>query len=377
MVDLLPLVNIDEAIDRGNLMADEVKVVEAPVAEVVTQEQAPTRTSDDPKIVDAIQKHLDAFSDVETAEIPVVETTPTETPKVEEKSVEEEVAAEEKSVEEKPVEEAVTAPVVESTLPAAYVRTAKARGWTDEEIADAVKVNPDAAMRTFERMHTSRTQEINEWADLGRKNRQTPALTATPSPAASPVAPAQVALQPINVAAMVEKYGNQGLIEELAGPVNAAIAMLGPLVTGAQESRAQARRTQQETLGKTVEDFFTAKEMAPFATAYGKSGSLTTPQVETRSKVLETADALIAGAAFQGRQLSVQDALVLAHDSVTSGLKETIIRDQIRKDVTKRAAGITLKPTATGRTQTGGPPRDRQELLGRTEDRLAKAFGRG
>ena len=147
------------------------------------------------------------------------------------------------------------------------------------------------------------------------------------------------------------------------------------LLKRAEFADQTAKQTQTEALSRTVKDFFGGKDLAPYATAYGKDGSLTTEQVTMRSKVLETADALISGAAFQGRNLSVQDALMLAHDTVASGLKETVIRDQIRTSVTKRNAAISLRPTAVGRKAAGGPPRDRAELIGRTEDRLAAAFG--
>jgi hypothetical protein len=367
--------------DKG--MPIMVDAVETPVAT-----EAPAPSSSSPETVGAIQAHLDAFNDLvsETpVETPVVEETPVETP--------EEVPAASVPAEATPSEEeavfgsetenktAVEAAPAGSTLPAAYARTAKARGWTDTEIAEFHKANPELSMKTFERMHESRTKEIQEWAELGRKTRQTgtPAgapSSTTPSPV-SAVSPVPVsALTPINVAELKAKYGNEELIEALAGPVNAAIAALGPIVAGATNAQAQAQQVAQESLAKTVQEFFTAKDMAPYAQAYGTTiPTLTPAQIETRSKVLETADALIAGAAFQGRQLSVQDALVLAHDSVASGMKETIIRDQIRTKVQKREKGITLRPTNQGRRDAGGPPRSKAEMVSRTEDRLAKAFG--
>ena len=359
-------------------MADEV--VEQPVVAPAVEAPAPaSRLSEDPKIVSAVQAHLDAFDDIETPDTPVAEV-PAEEPAATPAPTEEpKVPAEEPAAES--VVEAAPAPVVESTLPAAYVRTAKARGWEDKEIADFAKATPELALKTFERMHESRTQEIKEWAELGRKTR-TNAQGASPSASA----PAQVsapvvtatppALAPIDIKAMTEKFGNQELIEALAGPVNAAIAAMTPLVQGATRAQEQARNTAKENLGKTVQDFFTGSEMKPYADAYGtKVADLTSAQIDQRQKVLETADALIAGAAFQGRQLTVQDALTLAHDSVSSGLKTNIVREQLKTSVTKRQHQITLRPTNVGRAAAGGPPRSKQELLGRTEDRLAKAFG--
>jgi hypothetical protein len=362
-------------------MADEVveQPVAAPVVEA-TPAPAPGRLADDPKIVSAVQAHLDAFDDIETPDTPepVAETRePAAEPAAE--------PVEEPAVE--PVAEPVAEPAagtpipkveIPSTLPAAYVRTAKARGWTDQEIADFAKT-PELALKTFERMHESRTQEIKEWAELGRKTRTN---TGVPAPSTTPVSAASVTpsvsptLAPIDIKAMTEKFGNQELIEALAGPVNAAIAAMTPLVQGATRAQEQAQKIAKENLGKTVQDFFTGSEMKPYADAYGtKVANLTSAQIDQRQKVLETADALIAGAAFQGRQLTVQDALTLAHDSVSSGLKTNIVREQLKTSVTKRQHQITLKPTNVGRAAAGGPPRSKQELLGRTEDRLAKAFG--
>jgi hypothetical protein len=358
-----------------------------PETPAVATETPASRLSDDPKIVDAVQAHLDAFDDIVTPDTPEVKETPAAeaapagaTPKAIEESPSEPVDKNVRTSEEVPTEptkEAAAAPA--STLPAAYVRSAKARGWTDEEIQSAVELNPDKALQTFERMHTSRTQEINEWAELGRRVRNqgqtgapAPASSSAPAPAVTPTA----ALQPINVKETAEKFGNEELIEALAGPVNAAIKALQPIMQTAAQAEAQAKRAAQEALGKTVQDFFTHTSMAPYSEAYGKGewGKLTPAQQETRQKVLETADALIAGAAFQGRKLSVQDALTLAHDSVSAPVKETVIRDQLKAAVKKRAAGITLKPTAQGRAAQGGPPSSKAELMTRTEDRLAKAF---
>lgn len=340
---------------------------------VVAVEAPASRASDIPVVVDAVQAHLDAFNDIETPDTPAVEAAPVETPETP-------AAAETPAVSEAPVAEPAKEAVAfeASTLPAGYVRTAKARGWSDQEITEFAKANPDLAIKTFERMHDSRTKEINEWAELGRKVRQAP-VASSPQNTSAP-APVQASapsgLQPINVQEMVNKFGNQELIEALAGPINAAIASVQPLIQGATQAQEQARRSQQESLGKVVQDFFTDKGMAPFAEVYGKGMATLTPaQIEVRSRVLETADALIAGASFQGRQLSVQEALTLAHDSVSSGTKETIIRDQIRTSVQKRAKGITLRPTALGRANPSAAPRDRAELVGRTEDRLRSTFG--
>jgi len=187
---------------------------------------------------------------------------------------------------------------------------------------------------------------------------------------------AVTALQPINVQELTEKFGNEELIAAIAGPINAQVAALGPLLAEVQATRERENATHQATVAKTVQDFFSGEEMKSFESVYGPVAyeAKTPEQQRTVSRVLEMADALIAGAAYQGRDVPIPEALMLAHDSIASGFKENIIRDGIRKKVAKREKGITLKPTAQGRVAVGGPPRYRQELLSRTEDRLAAAF---
>lgn len=345
-------------------------------------DEAPaSRSSEDPKIVDAVQAHLDAFGDLEEgSNTPVAKAKPAETPFEEqvETPPDGEEAKVETPAEGKSVEEAASS---DSTLPAAYFRTAKARGWTDQEIVDFHRANPDLSLKTFERMHESRTQEINTWAELGRKARSGRVeAQAAPSPGATPAASVAtgeaVSLRPIDARAMAEKYGQDpDMIGEMLAPVNAMIAAITPVLGEVRATRERETATHMATLAKTVRDFFISPDKKAFADVYGVDDTaLTAPQVDTRTKVLEMADALISGAAAQGRGITNDEALTMAHDSVTSGLRENIIRDTIRKNVVKRAKGLSLKPTAKGRTAAGGPPRDRAELLDRTDDRLAAAF---
>ena len=201
-----------------------------------------------------------------------------------------------------------------------------------------------------------------------------PAPVHTPQDSAG--SQAATALQPINVQELTEKFGNEELIAAIAGPINAQLAAIQPLMAEVQATRERENANHQATVAKIVQDFFSNGEMKSFIPVYGPVAyeAKTPEQQKTVSRVLEMADALIAGAAYQGRDVSITDALMLAHDSIASEFKENIIRDGIRKKSVKREKGITLKPTAQGRVAAGGPPKDRQELLSRTEDRLAAAF---
>jgi hypothetical protein len=292
-----------------------------------------------------------------TEEKPVVETP--EVP-----AVEPEPVAKEAVVEETP------------TLPDAYRRTAKAREWTDAEIDKFVKADPELAIRTFGKMHESRAKEIGEWATLGRQARQQSASGAiAPASPTLPASPAPAALKPVDVKALIEKYGNDELIEALAGPVNAQMEALKPILEQARVQQQTAARQQGEMLGKIVQDFFTGKPMEQFKETYGGDlGSLSQDQFGARNKVLEMADALVAGARMQGRNLMVDEALQLAHDSVSKDKIETMVRDGIKKSVVQREKGITLKPSNTGRVASDAPAKNRREAEEHARTRLAEVF---
>lgn len=341
--------------------------------------------SSDQSIEDTIQTHLDAFNALDDSNTPDPVTHPDGEPTTGEPAAPVEPAIGEPASDGDPAAVKPVAPakpdtgaVAEaSTLPAAYRRTAKARGWDDKEIDDFATANPDLALKTFERMHDSRTKEIQEWADLGRKARQTaPAAPAAPAVTA-PAVSAASQTTPIDTKAFAELYGvSEEAIQAIMGPINERFAALEPLVQRATAAQAQAEQTQRDSLVRIVQEFFVSPEIAPYKEAYGTDPTaLTAEQSRLRDKVVETADALLAGATMQGRELSVPDALALAHDSESSSFKEQIIRDQLRKDTTRREKGITLRPSAKGRKDAGGPPHDRSELLARTEDRLQAVFG--
>lgn len=333
-------------------------------------ERPGSRLSDDPKIVSQVEKTLSEFVDDVDGTIPPAPKLEkpvekeVETPEAEEK-VEEAPKAEPKKVEE------AAASADAPTLPDAYRRTAKGYEWTDAEIDRLWKADPEMAMRTFTKLHESRTKQIGEWADLGRKARQTVPVAKTEMPAPA----AAVDLKPVDIKALIEKYGNDDLIAALAGPVNAQIEALRPILEQAKVAQQIAARQQGEVLGKLVQDFFTGKPMEQFKESYGGDwASLTADQTKARNNVLEMADALVAGAKQQGRNLTVNEALQMAHDTVSKDRIEQLVRDGIKKSVVQRGKGLTLKPSNTGRVSADAPAKNRREAEEHARTRLAEVF---
>ncbi len=298
------------------------------------------------------------------------EETPSETaeePKTEDNQAE--------TQEQQPEAKKPTGPI----LPDAYRRSLKAYDWSDEEINAAFKANPLEFTVTAQRLHSNRNKETQQWAELGRQSRTTEPQPKT-EPQANPYVDSKTGqFKPINTAEIAEKHGvSEELIADLVAPINAILAHQNSILPDLNNSIQAVQRSRTEQLTKQVDSFFSGPELKQFQEAYGKdSASLNEAQIETRNKVLEMADALVVGAARQGRKLTVNDALLMAHDHVSSGLKTVAIRKEIQKSVTTRNAGITLRPTAAGKGGgvSTGPAKSKSEMEARTKARMAAVFG--
>lgn len=258
------------------------------------------------------------------------------------------------------------------TVPDAYRRTLKAYEWTDEEIDASQAANPAQFLVMAQKIHANRTAETSRWADLGRQAIQ---REKDQQPAVKPthVDPNTGLFKPLDTAAMIEKYGNEDMVNEMAGPLNAMIEQFNqilPTVMGGVQSINQSR---QENLARQVDQFFGQDSLKPFEKVYGKADSMEPEQIQNRNKVLETADALIAGAALQNRKLSITDALLIAHDHVGSGFRKETVRQEIKQTVSKRSASLTVKPSTTAKPSAGAP-KSSTEMEARTRQRLASVF---
>lgn len=273
---------------------------------------------------------------------------------------------------QQPVVKKTTGP----TLPASYIRTLKAYDWTDDEIAEAFRANPAAFTVTAQKMHANRNSEVARWADLGRASRQVaPAEETKETPGANRVDIRAGQIKPINVPALTEKYGNEELVREIAEPLNSVIEQLNAVLPDVLRAAESNQAAQVQALESQVNGFFGGEELKPYATLYGGDKDLSKENLDARNKVLELADALIAGAKLQGRTLKTVEALELAHDSVSSGHKTQAARQELKKSVTTRNKGITLKPSVKGAKDKSSIPANRGELEARTRSRLAQAFG--
>ena len=363
-----------ETFDRDALEASVSKGLEALVdpdvepVELVPTETEPTKT--EPVATEPVKTEpLEA----EPVTVEPVATEPTETEPV---TVEPtgEVSKDEPAKEQQPDPENLA-----PTFPEAYRRTLHAYDWTDDEIANALNQEPDARasfMVTAQKLHANRNAELAKWAEMGRRQRDVPAdSTATPAKelVKPTVEPEAEAFAPANIDALIEKHGNEDLVREIAEPFNRMMEQINEVLPDLMSGVQSIRESRQQALSRQIDQFFGSEGLKSYAEVYGlDSTDLSDDQVGTRNKVLEFADALVAGASLQGRRLSTEEALVLAHDSVSGEFKEKAIRTEIRKSVTVRSKGLSLKPT--GKTTQKAGPKTREELERDVHARLASVF---
>lgn len=262
------------------------------------------------------------------------------------------------------------------TLPASVRRSLKAYEWTDEEIDQNLKVMGPSFIATAQKLHNTRNQETAKWAEIGRAQRQT-----TQADSAAHTAKQEDRSQPIpklDAAALKEHYGDDALIDKILGPVNAAIDRLNEEVLPTVRQTQQAsQQSEQRALFNAIEGFFTSKEIKNgYGELYGEAGQATfaQPHVDARNKVLEMADALIVGAAKQGRNLDLQSALTLAHDSVSGDYKGKAAKKELAASLQKRERGISLKPGNKSAPVGDGKSNSRDDVEKRVGKRLAAVF---
>jgi hypothetical protein len=246
-----------------------------------------------------------------------------------------------KTVVTKPANEEATA-----TLDPVLKHAAKRAGWSDEEIKEAIELNPDAATRAFTKLHGSYNDLSERFAQLGqpRQPQQQPVAQPVAQPT-DPFAALDALFKPEALKEFADNNGEE-LVEKFLKPLYGALAPI-------KQIQAQYQAAQQESLSKEVGTIFKGWE-GDFADIYGSGHDLTADQLAARGKVGQLADQITAGAAAQGIQLPVSEALERAHAYLTKDRAAEVARKQVTSKVQGRAGKITARPTQRKTANTVG-----------------------
>ena len=268
------------------------------------------------------------------------------------------------------------------TLPAAIRRSLRSYEWTDDEIDEAFKRDPEGFLPTASKIHATRVRETQEWAALGRARRDEETAEApAKAPSASDIKPdPNVVLPDGGVApldfdklALDSGFDKETLIKAF-GPVSTVIDAVNKILPVLNEGVETVNRNKQAEVARQVDQFFQSDDLTPYTEFYGKSwDEASNEQIEQRNSVLELADHMIVGAGQHGRTLNAVDAMELAHHTVSSDVKDSVIRQKLAKQVEARRKSVTLKPTSKTTSSPNEAP-DRDQVIANAAERLRAVF---
>jgi hypothetical protein len=273
------------------------------------------------------------------------------------------------------------------TIPEAYVRAAIHQGWKQEDIDGLVKHSPDLALTTLTSCYNSVNNATKEWSELGRAKIEQERAAAE---ADSKSKDDSVNVDPL-VNKLKETYGDDPLIDTVAellkrNKVEQSKHQQDPRDLYSTAT-ARANAAANASVDARVNAFFGSDAMKPYEEFYGKVGlsqsinDLTNGQQEHRLSVMEQAECILGGMRMRGMNPSIEEVLEKAHLVVTEPIREQVIRNSIKKTAKQRESSMMFRPAKSKKTSSAidtkhqGKPKTRQELIERTEQRLAKVPG--
>lgn len=272
----------------------------------------------------------------------------------------------------------------EVSIPQHLYETALHNGMTSDDVTEFYSANPKAATAFFEKMYTATNQLSRQFSDIGRARIKAERQTQLPvEPQQQPVQAKSV----VDIAAIKAQDPDNVLIPVIEGMNN----VLTQLLSGQQQQQQQQQQTRTER-GNVQEDMALATQiltyigsdhMKDFADFYGPAfdernmpifdARLLSPgQKANRDELISNADAIWIGARESGRELSVAEALRMAHLIVTEPIRAESVRKELIGKLKKRSNGITLRPSKSKLESptSEGKPKDEKELEQRVEARL-------
>ncbi|MHC5059302.1 MAG: hypothetical protein ACYTKD_32005 [Planctomycetota bacterium] len=240
----------------------------------------------------------------------------------------------------------------ELTIPEAHIRSLKAYGYDEDRIqANSEKFGMDFLTFAAD-IHAKRNAEIARWAEAGQRQREQlqegdPQLSLqAPGVATTPQVPDP--LQAIDVTKLRDKYGDEDdFLTEIVGPINAAISGINAVIPGLQQTLQTAQQTEQNAANARIGEFFETETIQPYRKLYGGADKpMTQEQIAARGRLMDMADLILGGAQSQFQNVSLEDALLAAHDVVSADFRETAVRRTIRKEAKTRNRGLSQKPSA-------------------------------
>jgi len=372
------------------------------VVEDATVEEEDIQLENDGKVISQTEKRLtDVFgkhNDTEDEDDAEDEDGPT----AEEKKIEAELEAEKKQAEDDDNEEKTQAKDEEHddndvedpedpedsdilSVPENYRRAAIHMGWTDESINELFEANPELANKTFANMLETVNRSSKEFAAIGRAKKDSAQKKVTQQADDSDSQAKTDTFKKVDVSKLREDGEDEATITMIEMMQDQNELLYNEVKTLKESGSAQSDQpSAQETAAveQQISTFFRSEDLKSYDDFYGKVPKdakdfldLTGKQQNNRWSVVEMAEQMLIGADAYGQELSIDEALMRAHLTVTESIREKAIRDELKTKVVKRGKSLSLKPNNAVKPDMKNRVKDGGDLLAATQDRLAKVFG--
>jgi hypothetical protein len=267
----------------------------------------------------------------------------------------------------------------DDVVPDAYLRAAVHQGWKEEEVKELWKTDPELAEKMLKANLTATNNLSNQWSQLGQQQMNTqvpPAAPATPVnlPTTS-VAKTDGEFKGLDLAKLKSQYDDDNLIDDVIKPMNDMLIKMHSKLDSVETAQVQASQNNLDTksaankeksnvVAQQIDSFFDSLQSKDLKTFYGVGpdwSKFEGDQASNRMKLLEQADQIKTGAAYQGKEITNESAMNLANLILSSHLAEQKIIGDIKKSLTKREKSLSLKPSGSRASSANDAKADKSE----------------
>lgn len=273
-----------------------------------------------------------------------------------------------------------------SDIPDAYVRAAVHQGWKQEEVEKFWKDDKEKAEKTLSKILESTNRLSTQWGQLGQQQMMTQPPTTKPTDSFETPAEKDSdskSFEGLDISKLKTEYDDDNLIDDVIKPLNDLLVNMKTELDSVKTQQTetsqginfQKQNVQEEknnAIGQQIDQFFSSPELKSFEKHYGVGSDWAKfegEQANNRLKMLTLADQIKAGAAYQSEKISNEEAMSLAHMSLTSHIAEQMIIDRIRNSLTKREKSLSLKPSGSRNS-----PVDEKEKSAKDIEKTVGAF---
>lgn len=259
-------------------------------------------------------------------------------------------------------------------VPEAYRRTAINQGWTEEDIVEQFKANPELTLKTLGKIHDS-TNNLNvKFAELGRKSMEGPVVVEKPAKEKSTDTKSAIDLSKLE-----ETYKDDPIVDAFKAIAQTNEDLKTELDALKQEATElpKVSKAEQDAVLTEISGFFESDQVKFYEEFYGKSkgndwGGLTQDQFNRRGTVTAVADQIAAGKVLQDGEITNAEALEAAHAIVSSDFLKEAVANDIKTKLKDREKGITFKPDSqASKEEEAGKPKTQADIIKKAQEKMA------